>query len=62
MRPSEFTVISLPDDLIIVDDNRPNQRIRLGHSQTFTRQFKAAPHVYFIFLRNQRWSIIAIFE
>ena len=62
MWPPELMVISFPNNAVLMYNDRPYKGIRLGHSQTLSRQLKAAAHVYFIFLLYQGCRFITIFD
>jgi hypothetical protein len=55
-------VVSLTNDPVIMNNDRPDKWICHGHSQAFTRKFKTTAHIYFISIRDQRCSFITIFD
>ena len=62
MRPAEFMVITFPDDTVAVYNHSPYLGIRLCHSQAQSCQLETAAHVYFIFLGDQGYGFITIFD
>ena len=45
MGTSEFVMIALPDNLILMNDQAAYQGIGPGHAQALPGQLKATPHV-----------------